>query len=147
MLPSRYAFAAFLRNVEPLPNRYWATSRRRVHTPVFLRSSAFPPFRSLFKLSREERPRGSLPAFAWGHVSTPIHPITEQRSLFPQSYARTAISRLCSQLSPKGAIRGFHVPLAKVHRVRCLLLTGRRMGHESARIKRCSLLQYLLVQA
>src|SRR5215475_3282946 len=44
--------------------------------------------------SREERPEGSLPAFAWSDVtegSTPIHSITERHSLFPSSSARTAI--------------------------------------------------------
>jgi hypothetical protein len=41
-------------------------------------------------------------------------------------------------LSPKGAIRGFHVPLAEVHRVSCLLSTGRCMGHESVGPRRCS---------
>jgi len=50
-------------------------------------------------------------------------------------------------LSPKGAIRDFHVPLTEVRRVRCLLSTGRPMGHERACKKRCSHLRYLLVRA
>ena len=74
--------------------------------------------------------------------TTPIHPITGQHSLCPQSCSRTAIGRLCSLLSPKGAIRGFHVPLAEVHRVRCLLWTGRPMGHERAIQRRSSHLHY-----
>src|ERR1700692_2921025 len=45
------------------------------------------------------------------------------------------------------AIRGFHVPPAKVRRVRCLLSTGRRMGHEGVMIKRRSHLRYRLVRA
>lgn len=79
--------------------------------------------------------------------TTPVRPITGQHSLFPQSCSRTTIGRLCSLLSPKGAIRGFHVPLAEVRRVRCLLWTGRLMGHERAIQRRCSHLQYRLVQA
>ena len=67
-----------------------------------------------------------------------IHPITGQRSLSPRSCSRTTIGRLCSLLSPKGAIRGFHVPLAELRRVRRLLSTGRCVGHESAKRKRCS---------
>jgi len=46
------------------------------------------------RFSREERPEGSLPAFAWSDVakgSTPIHSITEWHSLFPSSSTRTAI--------------------------------------------------------
>src|SRR5262249_31232176 len=48
--------------------------------------------------SREERPEGSLPAFAWSDVavgSTPIHSITERHSLFPSSSTRTAINSPC----------------------------------------------------
>ena len=117
------------------------------HTPVLLRPFAFLPFRWFQKLSREERPRGSLPAFAWDDVSTPIRPITGRHSLSPRSCSRTAMGRLCSLLSPEGAIRGFHVPLAEVRRVRCLLLAGRRVGHGSAAIRRCPLLRTILVQA
>src|ERR1035437_2699997 len=49
---------------------------------------------------------------------------------FSRSCARTAIGKPCGLLSPKGAIRGFHVPLTEVHRVRCLLLAGRHADHE-----------------
>ena len=73
-----------------------------------------------------------------GNVQTRICAITAQHSLVPTCYSRTAIGRLCSLLSPKGAIRVFHVPLAKVRRVRCLRSTGRRVGHESEIGKRCS---------
>jgi hypothetical protein len=38
------------------------------------------------KFSRDERPDGSLPAFAWSHVPTPIHIITRWLSLFPPSH-------------------------------------------------------------
>jgi hypothetical protein len=40
------------------------------------------------------------------------------------------MGRPYSPVSQKGAIQVFHVPLAKVRRVRCLLSTGRYMGHE-----------------
>src|SRR5215813_6765081 len=48
--------------------------------------------------SREERPEGSLPAFAWSDVakgSAPIRSITERRSLSPSSSTRTAIDSPC----------------------------------------------------
>jgi hypothetical protein len=48
--------------------------------------------------SREERPEGSLPAFAWSDVakgSTPIRSITERLSLSPSSSTRTAIDLPC----------------------------------------------------
>jgi hypothetical protein len=74
--------------------------------------------------SHRRRSTGHIPSITAGH------------SLFPRSCARTAMGRPCGLLSPKGAIRGFHVPLAEVRRVRCLLLTGRPVGHESAWWKR-----------
>src|ERR1700686_4200991 len=40
------------------------------------------------------------------------------------------------------AIRGFHVPLMEVRRVRCQLWAGRYMLHESVVDKRCSHLHY-----
>jgi hypothetical protein len=42
--------------------------------------------------SCDERPVGSLPAFAWDDVSTPIRTITARRSLSPTSHTRTANS-------------------------------------------------------
>ena len=39
--------------------------------------------------SCDGRPDGSLPAFAWSDVSTPIRTITARRSLFPSSHTRT----------------------------------------------------------
>ena len=110
---------------------------------MLLHSFAFLPYGWFCKLSGEERPWGSLPAFASGDVATRIPSITAGHSLSPRSCARTAIGRPCSLLSPGwGAIRGFHVPLAEVRRVRCLLLIGKRMGHERAWSKRCSHLHY-----
>jgi len=58
-------------------------------------------------------------------------PLQNGDSLCPRSCSRTAIGGPYDPLSPRGAIRGFHVPLAEVRRVRCLLLTGRRLGHET----------------
>src|ERR1700692_2911792 len=112
--------------------------RRKAHTLVLLRPFASPPLRWFYLLSCDERPRGSLPAFAWDDVATPIHPITGWRSLCPQSFARIAMGKPCGLLSPRGAIRGFHVTLAKACRVRLLLSTGRRMGHESVWLRRSS---------
>jgi hypothetical protein len=52
--------------------------------------------------SREERPEGSLPAFAWSDVvgsSTPIHSVTEWHSLSPSSSTRIAVDSPCGLLS------------------------------------------------
>lgn len=76
-------------------------------------SICFPPHQRFSELSRDVPPIGRGLAFAPGNVKTRIRSITERHSLFPTSYTRTAMGRLCSLLSPKGAIRGFHVPLAK----------------------------------
>jgi hypothetical protein len=115
---------------------------RKAHTLVLLRSFASPPLRWFYKLSCDERPRGSLPAFAWDDIATPIHPITGWPSLSPRSYARTAMGKPCGLLSPKGAIRDFHVPLAKAYRVRHLLSAGRHVGHDRVLHKRKPRLLY-----
>jgi len=127
--PSRYTPAA----VAHVFRQCWGRTR-----PVVRRPFAFPPQERFYTLSRDVPPTGRRPAFASGNIKTRIRAITARHSLLPASYARTAIGKLCSLLSPKGAIRGFHVPLAEVRRVRCLLWTGRRMGHESAFGRRCS---------
>src|SRR5258707_11785284 len=75
--------------------------RRKAHTLVLLRPFASPPLRWFYLLSCDERPRGSLPAFAWDDVATPIHPITGWRSLCPQSFARIAMGKPCGLLSPR----------------------------------------------
>src|SRR6267142_6993306 len=104
--------------------------RRKAHTLVLLRPFASPPLRWFYLLSCDERPRGSLPAFAWDDVATPVHPITGWRSLCPQSFVRIAMGKPCDLLSPKGAIRDFHVPLVKVRRLRRLLWAGKHMRHD-----------------
>src|SRR5712671_3976487 len=63
-------------------------------------------------LSRDEQPRGSLPAFASGDISTRIPAITTGHSLAPPSSIRIAIARPCGLASPRGAIRTYHVPHA-----------------------------------
>src|SRR5262249_2904723 len=62
-----------------------------------------------FKRSCHERPRGSLPAFPWSDVTTPICPITEPLSLFPPSCTRTSIGFPCGSLSPSGERYGLIV--------------------------------------
>ena len=52
------------------------------------------PLSRFARFSREERPEGSLPTFAWSDFakgSAPIHSITERHSLFPSSSTRTAV--------------------------------------------------------
>jgi hypothetical protein len=49
--------------------------------------------------SRPSTPEGSLLAFAWGDVATPIRPITERHSLSPSSFTRCPIGSPCGSLS------------------------------------------------
>src|SRR5262249_55909274 len=56
------------------------------------------PLSRFARFSREERPEGSLPAFAWSNFaegSTPIHSVTERHSFSPSSSTRTAINLPC----------------------------------------------------
>src|SRR5689334_20050687 len=112
--PSRYTRAAVVHVL-----RHAGGARTRVAAPICI-----PPRQRFFKLSRDAPPVGRRPTCVPGNVKTRICAVTAQHSLIPTSYSRTAIGRLCSLLSPKGTIRGFHVPLAEVRRVRCLLSTG-----------------------
>jgi len=78
--------------------------------------------------SCDERPVGSLPAFAWGDVSTPIRTITARRSLSPTSHTRIANSVPCGSPAwadcTRAAIRAYHVPCALHDWVRACLSTG-----------------------
>src|SRR5262249_47210411 len=44
---------------------------------------------------RPPTPEGSLPAFAWGDVATPIRPVTDRHSLPPSSFTRCPIGSPC----------------------------------------------------
>src|ERR1700674_1877642 len=113
------------------------------HAPVLQRSFAFHPHERFSKLSRDVPPIGRGPTFVSGNVKTCIRAITTRHSLLPISHSRTTIGRtLRPAVSRRRAIRGFHVPLAEVCRVRRLLSTGRRMGHERAQPRRCSHLHH-----
>lgn len=126
-LPSQYASAVVAPVVRWIairwhPNVLQARTHRSSAWP---RSSfALPPWSRFHKLSCEVRPVGRGLTFVPGDVATRIRTITIRPSLLPTSQARTAKDRPCGLLSPKGAIRGFDVPSVRVHRVRCLLLTG-----------------------
>jgi hypothetical protein len=64
------------------------------------------------KLSRDERPEGSQPAFAWGNValgSTPIRSITDLPSLAPSSFTRSPHSGPCGPPAPGGQGYGLTV--------------------------------------
>ena len=76
-----------------------------------LSSFAFPPWSRFHILSCDVRPVGRGLTFVPGDVPTRIRTITIRRSLLPTSQTRTAKDRPCGLSSPKGAIRGFHVPL------------------------------------
>jgi len=54
-----------------MPPRRVRAHQRKLH---FALSSAIPSCRRLIKLSRRERPSGSLPAFAWGDVALRLNP-------------------------------------------------------------------------
>ena len=81
----------------------------------------FPTLGWFVKFSRDERPGGSLPAFAWSDVasrlgsrplttgSTPIPPITGRRLLPPPSHTRRPISVPYGSLSLSGDLRAYHV--------------------------------------
>ena len=78
----------------------------------------------LVELSRAARPEGSLPAFAWGDVATPIRPITGRPSLAPSSSARLRVGRPCGFPTPKGRRRVYHVPSMYREKVRSRLFAG-----------------------
>src|ERR1700674_1279095 len=110
------------------------------HTPVLQRSFAFHPHERFSKLSRDVPPIGRGPTFVSGNVNTCHYSAAFASSniLLPHHHGQT----LRPAVSRRRAIRGFHVPLAEVCRVRRLLSTGRRMGHERAQPKRCSHLHH-----
>jgi len=63
--------------------------------------------------SCDGRPDGSLPAFAWSNVSTPIRTITARPSLCPSSLTRTVNSVPCGPPASQTAlatIRAYRVP-------------------------------------
>ena len=79
----------------------------------------------LVELSRAARPEGSLPAFAWDDVATPIRPITRRPSLTPSSSARLRVGRPCGFPTPKGRRWVYHVPSMYREKVRSRLFAGR----------------------
>lgn|GEM_PF-2557088 len=59
------------------------------------------------------RPDGSLPAFAWDNVSTPVRAITARHSLFPSSHTRMINNVPYGSSASRTAlatIRAYHVP-------------------------------------
>src|SRR5262245_19441560 len=63
--------------------------------------------RRLADASRAPTPGGSLPAFAWGDVATPIRPITGRHSLAPPSCTRSPVGRSYLRPAyPKGRATG-----------------------------------------
>src|SRR5260370_39563915 len=99
-LPSRSSLEADAQCDWRTPNRWHASQslHGRMHQQGVLPSSAFPFLCRLVKGSRDERPRGSLPAFAGGDVATSIRSITERLSLFPLSFTRYLIGSPYSSL-------------------------------------------------
>jgi len=102
----------------------------------------------LFLRSRDERPDGSLPAFAWGDVvygTTPLSFITKERSLSPSSSIRSPIGVPYGSLS--GELRTFHVPLVCLDGLGpCLFAGDVCVSDGGSWIPPCPSL-YLLVQA
>ena len=80
------------------------------------------------KPSCDERPVGSLPAFAWDDVSIPIRAITARRSLPPTSLTRITHSVPCGSPaevnSPSAVIRAYCVPCTLHDWVRVCLSAG-----------------------
>jgi len=77
--------------------------------PTFLRR----PLRRLAGGSRPPTPRGSLPPFGWGDVTTPIQPITGRHLLSPRSSTRSPIGSSYDSPSLAGGLRAYHVALLK----------------------------------
>ena len=75
-------------------------------------TSLLCPLRRLADGSRPPAPEGSLPACAWGDVTTPIRPITDRPSLPPSSSTRCPLRSPCgSPCCPRAAgQRAYHVP-------------------------------------
>ena len=117
-------------------------------------------FRCHHQLSRDERPGGSLPAFAWGDVAVwkaqplsnplqagtcPGRPSTGPL-LPPPSFTRSPIGSPHGSLSQKGELRAYHVPLVYPRGLgpssTPVVLHLRQVTHEHL-----FLTTYLLVQA
>jgi len=84
--------------------------------------------------SCDGRPDGSLPAFAWSNVSTPIRTITARRSLFPSSHTRTINSVPYGPPASQTAlatIRAYHVPGMSHDWLRFCLFPGGLMTTQS----------------
>ena len=93
----------------------------------------FSSYERFCLFSREVRPVGRGRTFVPGDIQTRIRTVTARPSLLPTSQARiTEGDALRHALPREGAIRGFRVPCQEVHRVRSLLSTGKRVGHEKA---------------
>jgi hypothetical protein len=73
--------------------------------PTYLRR----PLRRLADGSRPPTPRGSLPPFGWGNVTTPIRPITGRHWLSPRSSTRSPFGSSYDALSLAGGLRAYHV--------------------------------------
>ena len=82
------------------------------------------PLRRLADGSRPPTPEGSQHGFPWGHVATPIQPITGWRSLAPSSCTRSPIGSPCGSLSLAGGLRAYHVASPKPAWVRSRLYAG-----------------------
>ena len=66
----------------------------------------------VLQCSCSARPRGSLPAFVWGDVATPIRPITGRHSLSPRSCAHTSMAVPYGSVARlnRAKVWGFRVP-------------------------------------
>ena len=90
----------------------WCCHCRHLHSSL----------QQFIKFSRDERPGGSVPAFAWSDVAcrlgsrpsssgaTPILPITGKLLLFPPSHTRRPIRVPCGSLSISRGLRAYPVP-------------------------------------
>src|SRR5262249_46929893 len=74
--------------------------------------------------SRAPTPGGSLPAFAWGGVATPIRPPTGGPSLAPPSFPHTPVGSPCGSLPRGGGLRAAHVAPPEPAWVRPRLYAG-----------------------
>ena len=117
----------------------------------FVPVDGFPILRpKVLKFSRKERPDGSLPAFAWDNVATPIrsHYRCGLRFFHPALPA-LPIGFPYGRLSGTGPerIRAYHVPRKSTMRVRFRLSAGSHFVHVSPLWKGTADCITILVQA
>ena len=109
------------------------------------------PLKRLVRFSRDERPEGSQPAFAWGDLAQGLNPYPpDYRTafafsliLYPPSHRRPP----CGEPTPKGGRRAYHVPRMNHGWFRLCLFAGGSTATAGERGCPCTWPHTVLVQA